>query len=81
MFCSEIVTSFKSPQFLAIGISTGVLAVYSVTVTDSFCEELSPVISFTAHPPQEENIDLRFGQLSKQYVLFRLSMDIQDMYK
>ena len=54
---------YSSLQLLAIGLSSGVLAVYGVTGHDL---GLKLVTSFTAHPPQQQNKDMRFGQLSKQ---------------
>ena len=32
------------------------------------CAALERVMSFTAHPPQRSNEDMRFGQLNKQSV-------------
>lgn len=57
-----------SPQLLAVGSSKGVLTLFSVKSVSGSGAVLECTTSFTAHPPQKNNEDMRFGQLSKQSV-------------
>jgi WD40 repeat protein len=59
----------QDKTLLAVGSSTGVLTICSALETNC---GLVPETSFTAHPPQLGNKDMRFGQLSKQAEIWSL---------
>jgi WD40 repeat protein len=67
-----------SRRLLAVGSSKGVLTLYGVKSVSGSCAALERVMSFTAHPPQRSNEDMRFGQLNKQAEIWSLCWSPND---